>query len=81
VFGNLARVQRLIEIFPVIDCSSSVMACFGLVKAQLSRQDITVDDFDLLIGSTAITLGYTLVTNKQKHFSKIPDLKLANWSK
>jgi len=34
-----------------------------------------------LIGSTAITLGYTVVTNNEKHFKKIPDLKIVNWYK
>ena len=81
VSSNLARVHRLREIFPVIDCSASILECFGSIKAQLSQKGITVDDFDLLIGSTAMTLGYTVVTNNEKHFSKIPDLKITNWTK
>ncbi|QOI36283.1 type II toxin-antitoxin system VapC family toxin [Leptospira interrogans serovar Bataviae] len=31
------------------------------------------------MGSTAMHLNYTLVTNKEKHFHKIPDLKIENW--
>ncbi len=81
VLSNLARVHRLREIFPVIDCSSSILECFGSIKAQLSKKGTTVDDFDLLIGSTAMTLGYTVVTNNEKHFRKIPDLKITNWTK
>ena len=79
VSSNLARVHRLREIFPVIDTTSSIMECFGSVKAELSKKGITLDDFDLLIGATAITFGYTVVTNNEKHFKKIPDLKLVNW--
>ena len=79
VSGNLAKVHRLGEIFPVIEISTSIMDCFGLIKSQLSKQGITVDDFDLLIASTAITYGYTLVTNNEKHFKKIPGLKFVNW--
>ncbi len=55
------------------------MDCFGLIKSELSKNGLTVDDFDLLIGSTAITYGYTLVTNNEKHFIKIPGLKVVNW--
>ena len=73
--------NRIREIFPIIELSCSIMDCFGLLKAQLSKQGLTVDDFDLLIGSTAITYGYTLVTNNEKHFSKIPDLSFVNWNK
>lgn len=77
--SNLARIHRLREIFPVIDATSSIVECFGQIKVDLSKKGITVDDFDLLIGSTAITLGYTVVTNNEKHFKKIPDLKITNW--
>jgi len=81
VVSNLAKVYRLKEIFPVIDASKAILDCFGTIKANLSKEGVTVADFDLLIGSTAITLGYTLVTNNEKHFSKIPDLKITNWMK
>ena len=78
---NLAKVHRLQEIFPVIEASKAILECFGTLKADLSKKGITIADFDLLIGSTAITLGYTIVTNNEKHFLKIPDLKIANWTK
>jgi len=81
IASNLAKVHRLQEIFPIIDASKAILECFGTLKAQLSQKGVTVADFDLLIGSTAITLGHTLVTNNEKHFSKIPDLKIANWMK
>jgi tRNA(fMet)-specific endonuclease VapC len=81
VSSNLAKVRRLREIFPVIDTTPSIVECFGSAKANLSKQGITVADFDLLIGATAITLGLTVVTNNEKHFSKIPDLKIVNWAK
>ena len=81
VASNLSKVHRLQEIFPVIDATKAILECFGILKAQLSHRGVTVADFDLLIGSTAITLGYTVVTNNEKHFSKIPDLKVVNWMK
>jgi len=81
VANNLAKVHRLREIFPIIDVTPSVMDCFGDIKASLSLKGISVADFDLLIGCTAITLGYSVVTNNEKHFSKIPNLKIVNWLK
>ncbi len=41
----------------------------------------TVGDFDLIIASTAITIGYSVITNKQRHFDKIPGLNTVNWKK
>jgi tRNA(fMet)-specific endonuclease VapC len=77
---NLAKVRRLAELYPLIDISSAIMESFGGIKAELSSQGITVDDFDLLIGCTALTCNYTVVTNNTKHFNKIPGLKLENWA-
>lgn len=77
---NLAKVRRLAELYPIIDVRTSVMESFGEIKAELSAAGQTVDDFDLLIGCTALSLNYTVVTNNQKHFRKIPGLKLINWA-
>ena len=38
-----------------------------------------VDDFDLLIGATAIQAKITLVTENLKHFNRIPNIKVENW--
>ncbi len=40
-----------------------------------------LDDFDLVIAATAITLGYRLVTNNERHFARIAGLALDNWVK
>ena len=78
---NLAIIFRIGEIFPIIDITRSVMETFGEIKARLINNGITIPDMDLLIGSTALTINYTIVTNNEKHFSKIPGLKIENWKK
>lgn len=77
---NLAKVYRIAELYPVIDITRAVMDSFGEIKASLSSSGITVDDFDLQIGCTALMLNYTVVSNNTRHFEKIPGLKLANWA-
>ncbi len=76
---NLARVRRLGEVLPVIDISPAIMEAFGSLKARLETGGRRLDDFDLVIAATAITLGYRLVTNNEKHFSRIDGLPLENW--
>lgn len=78
---NLAVVLRISEIFPIIEVTRSVMETFGEIKATLVRAGNTIPDMDLLIGATALTLNYTMVTNNEKHFSKIPGLKIENWKR
>jgi tRNA(fMet)-specific endonuclease VapC len=77
---NSARIRRVAEIFPVLNLSLGIMAVYGELKAGLSKQGTTVDEFDLLIAATAISNGYTVVTNNTKHFSRIPGVLIANWA-
>ncbi len=78
---NLAKVYRLKEIFPLVDVTPAIMDIFGALKADLRKNGTPVDDFDLLIGATALTIGYCVVTNNERHYAKIPGLEVVNWSK
>ncbi|MGJ4746677.1 type II toxin-antitoxin system VapC family toxin [Leptospira sp. SA-E8] len=77
---NLATVRRIAELFPVIELTEGIMETYGELKAIQQKKGNTVEDFDLLIGSTALYLNYTLVTNNERHFQKIPGLRIENWA-
>ena len=49
--------------------------------SDLRQSGNNVDDIDLLIAGIAIENEMNLVTNNEKHFEKIPGLKIANWTK
>jgi len=78
---NLAIVYRIKELFPIIGIDKAVKETFSAVKVTIQKTGSPIDDMDLLIASTAMTLNYTLVTNNEKHFSKIKGLKIENWSR
>jgi len=56
------------------------METFGDIKVELQKQGNIIDDLDLIIAATAVTMNYTLVTNNEKHFSKISELRIENWA-
>lgn len=39
-----------------------------------------IDDFDLLIGATAVSFDLIMVTNNTSHFSRIKEIVLEDWS-
>ena len=78
---NLAVVYRIKELFPIIGIDKAVKETFSAVNVTIQKTGSPIDDMDLLIASTAMTLNYTLVTNNEKHFSKIKGLKIENWSR
>ena len=52
---------------------------FADQKAALRRSGRPIDDFDILIGSTAVAHGLTLVTRNTRHFAGLANLLLENW--
>ena len=77
---SLARARRVGELFPVVDVSRAIMEEFAALKADLQSQGTPLDDFDLFIAATALSLGYRLVTNNERHFRRVPGLQVENWA-
>lgn len=76
--NNLRLTQgfcRDIEVIPVGNCLME----YATQKAALRREGNIIDDFDLLIGVTALSNGMTLVTDNVKHFERLSKLTVVNW--
>ena len=73
---NLAVVYRIKELFPVIGIDKPIIETFSGIKLSLRKEGNPIDDMDLLIASTALTLNLTVVTNNEKHFKKIKGLSI-----
>lgn len=80
VESNLAKVKTIEKTLRVIQAGEEIVELFGMLKAQLEAKGQPVDDFDLVIASTALAHNLILVTNNIRHFQKIEGLKLENWS-
>ncbi len=53
---------------------------FAVEKARLRRQGLLVDDFDILIGATAVAHQLVMVTNNGKHLGRLTGIELENWT-
>jgi tRNA(fMet)-specific endonuclease VapC len=53
---------------------------YGQIRAELKRQGPPIGGNDLLIAAHARCLGLTLVTNNTREFSRVPGLKIENWT-
>lgn len=65
------------KIVPLSEKSSKISA---EIYASLRQSGNIVDDIDLLIAGVAIENEMVLVTNNEKHFGRIPNLKIENWT-
>jgi tRNA(fMet)-specific endonuclease VapC len=52
---------------------------YGRLRARLERAGQSVGANDLLIAAHALALGHTVVTDNEREFSRIDDLRVENW--
>lgn len=77
---NLSAISLLTSKVSVVESNDQICACFGKLKVSLEKQGMTIDDADLFIAACALTTDATLVTNNTRHFERIEELQLQNWS-
>ena len=54
---------------------------YGDLRAHLEKQGTPIGSLDMLIAAHALSIACTLVTNNEKEFIRIPNLKIDNWAK
>ncbi len=71
-----AYVEKVIELFPVYPFEISAARIYAALWASLREKGIQIGVHDLMIGSTALSLGFSLATFNKKHFDKIEGLRI-----
>jgi tRNA(fMet)-specific endonuclease VapC len=65
-----------IEIIPIFDTLDK----YAEEKTRLRKAGTILDDFDLLIGSAAISYNLIMVTNNIQHFNRLNNIVLEDWT-
>ncbi|NVM56821.1 MAG: type II toxin-antitoxin system VapC family toxin [Desulfobacterales bacterium] len=71
-----AYVEKVIELFPVYPFNITIARIYADIWAHLRRKGIQVGAHDLMIGSTALALGFSVATFDKRHFERIEGLKI-----
>lgn len=74
---NLAELQQLFS--GRILTFESALETYAVQKAHLKTVGRLQGDFDMLIGSTALTHDLTLVTRNTRHFAEMQGIVLEDW--
>ena len=75
---KLEDIEKIQNLFRVIPAYSSFKE-YGEIRFTLEHSGMRVDQFDLLIGATALHHQLTLVTSNIKHFNRIQGINIENW--
>ena len=73
---TLEIFQAKFDIIPILPA----LDIYAKEKARLKIKGKVLDDFDLLIGSTAILNGLTLVTKNISDFDRLEGINIEDWT-
>ncbi len=60
--------------------SENVSLEYARLRYYLRRQGMIIGSNDLWIAAHAIAMSLTLVTNNEREFSRVPNLRIENWT-
>lgn len=68
--------RNFLEGVAVLDVNEEIGKEFAQLRAKLRKEGNLIDNFDLLIASTALFYGLELLSNNTRHFQRIENLIL-----
>jgi tRNA(fMet)-specific endonuclease VapC len=71
-----AFVERLLAVLPIFPFDLVTARIHASLWASLAAKGASVGPHDLLIGATAIAVGYRVATRDRRSFGRIPGLEL-----
>ena len=76
---NKKLVDRFVNSVNVAPITKAV-PIFAAEKFRLKNEGTPIEDFDLLIGSTAVSQKLKMVTNNMKHYQRISGISIESWT-
>ena len=71
-----AFVEKVIELFPIYPFEVPVARIYAQLWADLIKKGLQIGAHDLIIGATALSLGFSVATFNKRHFERIEGLKI-----
>lgn len=74
-----AYVEKIIETFPIYPFELSAARIYARIWAHLTKRGITIGAHDLMIASTAISIGFSVMTSDMRDYGKIKGLEVVEF--
>ena len=78
---NRLALTQFIAPLEILSYGDEAAQYYGDIRAHLEKQGTPIGSLDMLIAAHTLSIACTLVTNNEKDFIRIPNLKIVNWVK
>jgi len=74
-----AQLEAVLGALEVLPFEVPADAAYGLLRTRLEQAGRPIGANDLLIAAQALSLGYTVITDNEREFGHVQDLRQENW--
>jgi tRNA(fMet)-specific endonuclease VapC len=79
--GAAELLQELMQLMDVLALPIDAGKKYGELRALLESKGKIIGNNDLWIAAHALSADLTVVTNNEREFRRVPDLKIENWTR
>jgi len=76
---NRPVIEDFVRHLDVVEWDTDAADQYGMIRAELEANGNPIGAMDMMIAAHAKSMKAVLVTNNQKHFTKVKGLKVENW--
>ncbi len=76
----IAGVREILQLIPILDLPTKAAESYGVFRAALAAKGSMIGGNDLWIAAHAHAADLILVTNNEREFRRIPELRIENWA-
>ncbi len=77
---NHVALQKFLSPLELYDFNPHSAVIYGNIRSFLEAKGTPIGPLDMLIAAHALSLNLVLVTNNEKEFGRVPNLKIENWA-
>lgn len=74
-----AQLEAVLDVLDILPFEAPADATYGLLRTRLEQAGQPIGGNDLLIAAQAVALGYAMVTDNEREFTRIDGLLVENW--
>jgi len=78
---NAQRVEEFLSPLEILPYDEIAATIYGDIRLQLEKSGELIGPLDLLIAAQALSRNVVLITNNEKEFKRVNNLKVENWVK
>ena len=76
---NLRQLSAFLSGFTILPYGAGSLEPYGKIRAHLRRKGQPIGAADTFIAAQAVAHNLILVTNNEKEFNRVPNLRIENW--